>query len=463
MEIAAGSFENLVRRFHATQRPVDFDFRKFCVNWVTRGDTYTHRIHRYPARLTPYIPLYFLSIPSIGVKGGTLLDPFAGCGTVLVEGPVHECQPMNSLGLEINPLARMIAKVKTTPLAADLVVDHWNRVVLRYKTIGSNSRLPPFPNKSFWFSAAVERRLARLHTAIEATRSPDIREFFLICFSSVVRKVALADPSISVPVRLNPTRFSNGASRRWVRRQINERSAADVLTLVASAVEDNLERLAAWTDRVDESRCRVALTGNDARTFSKTPYQPNGQAGKRTGKIRDVDLILTSPPYVNAQRYTRSLRLELFALGLTTGGDDEAALDRQQIGTERVPRDDWETFDTVSVAPTAMRAIAKIRSKDRYRAAILSKYVADMTKVVTNAFTSLKPGGHAVFVVGNNTVRGTLVHNSNIVSEMGRYAGFDEVVMIRNRIPSRGLLTKRHHTARVITHEHLIVLRKPVS
>lgn len=461
-DCAETTFAKLCGEFARYGKPVDFDFREACASWGKRADTYTHRIHRYPGRLTPYVPMYFLSIPGIAVSKGRLLDPFAGCGTVLVESPVHPCHPMNAAGLEINPLARMITKVKTTPLRVVSVRQAWERVQDHYARDRSHLGLSDFPNKRIWFSLPVERRLARVLRAMHAVRNEDFRDFFCIAFSSIIRRVSLADPEISVPVRINPARFTDPHLRRQVADDLASREDADVLHLVNEAICTNLRRLNEWAGERNTD-CDAKIVGNDARTFTTTaslgPQQPS-----TTGEIiSGLDLILTSPPYVNAQRYTRSLRLELFALGMTADAKAEGELDRLQIGTERVPAKDWESLDSATQSQTADRTGSSIREKDPYRASILSKYVRDMDAVIRNSYTALKPGGHAIFVVGNNTVRGVTVANDTIVSELADAAGFVEQVRIRNRIPSRGLLTKRHHTAGIITHEHAVVLRKPLA
>lgn len=114
--------------------------------------------------------------------------------------------------------------------------------------------------------------------------------------------------------------------------------------------------------------------------------------------------------------------------------------------------------------PTAIqsadRTIKAVAKTDRYRAAIVGKYVRDMQAVINNCQAALVPGGHAVFVIGNNRIRGKLLDNGQIFSELGTSAGMKTILRVRNRIPSRGLITKRHHTAGVITHEQVIVLRK---
>src|SRR5690606_34581029 len=131
--------------------------------------------------------------------------------------------------------------------------------------------------------------------------------------------------------------------------------------------------------------------------------------------ITGIDLILTSPPYANAQRYTRSLRLEMFVLGFTKDGSDERTLDRLQVGTERVTESEWAHMN----APTGIKAaddvIRAVRDRDKYRAAIVGKYVRDLSQVVENCFAALHEGGNAIFVLGNNSVRGQLLDNAKIL------------------------------------------------
>jgi hypothetical protein len=456
------AYQGLCRRFDEDGSPINFDFRQHCLDWTSRGDHYTHRLHRYPARLTPYIPLFFLGVRGVAVSGGRLLDPFAGCGTVLVEAPVHPSHPMHPVGFEINPLARLIAKVKTTPLERPSVAKAWERILARYAEDRSQAGLPSFPNKRHWFTPVVERRLARALRALDGLKDTDLRDFFLVALSSIVRHVSLADPSVSVPVRIDPTRFHNKVVRAQLRANFRTRETADVIGCLDAAVRNNFSRLESWSQTAS-MRIVGAIVGADARTFRTSTYLGRGALdfGSGGSDLPRVDLVLTSPPYANAQRYTRSLRLELFVLGFTAGQDDECALDVLQVGTERVRHKDWGHFAGPTGSSKADVAIQTIQRKDKHRAAIIGKYVRDMAIVIKNCHDALLPGGHTVFVIGNNSVRGTVVDNASILVELGTQSGLIPALVVRNKIPSRGLLTKRHPTAGVITHEHVIVMRKP--
>ena len=102
----------LVLRYRNQHKPITVNFRRI-VPALNSSDRFTHLIHPYPAKLLVHIPFFFLANDLLSKPGDTVLDPFCGSGTVL-----FEAQLANRLayGADANPLARLIARVKTTPL-----------------------------------------------------------------------------------------------------------------------------------------------------------------------------------------------------------------------------------------------------------------------------------------------------------------------------------------------------------
>src|SRR5947209_1395898 len=79
---------------------------------IGRRDFVTHWIHRYPAKMFHRIPEAILdALPSDSQL--TILDPFCGSGTVLLEGMLRG---HSTIGIDINPIARLISRVKTTAI-----------------------------------------------------------------------------------------------------------------------------------------------------------------------------------------------------------------------------------------------------------------------------------------------------------------------------------------------------------
>ena len=74
-----------------------------------RGETLlAHKIHRYPAIFVPELAEKI--IKTFSNEGDTVLDIFSGSGTTLLE-----CLKLRrkGIGIELNPLAILITKVKT--------------------------------------------------------------------------------------------------------------------------------------------------------------------------------------------------------------------------------------------------------------------------------------------------------------------------------------------------------------
>ena len=77
---------------------------------VNAFDEVTHSIHKYPAKLIPQIPALF--IREFCEEGSCVLDPY-WTGTTLLEAKRHG---RDSIGFDLNPLALLISKMKTTTI-----------------------------------------------------------------------------------------------------------------------------------------------------------------------------------------------------------------------------------------------------------------------------------------------------------------------------------------------------------
>jgi len=77
---------------------------------------YTHGYHTYSGEYIPQIPNRLIS--TFTERNDLILDPFLGGGTTLVESKVLG---RNAIGIDINPLACLISRVKTTVLSRSMV------------------------------------------------------------------------------------------------------------------------------------------------------------------------------------------------------------------------------------------------------------------------------------------------------------------------------------------------------
>jgi hypothetical protein len=125
---------------------------------------------------------------------------------------------------------------------------------------------------------------------------------------------------------------------------------------------------------------------------------------------------VTSPPYLNAIDYLRCSKFSLVWMGYSISG--LRALRSTSIGTEAGGGESDDPDVRKILEYLNLRPVLGAR-----HSAILGRYVKDMRKAVAEVARVLRPGGHAVYVVGENTLRGTYVRNAKIVQAVGEIAG----------------------------------------
>ena len=88
-------------------------------NWDFKNaqtNLFTHSLHAYPARMVPGIAGEL--IKQYSNEGDLIVDPFCGSGTTLVEGTLVN---RKMIGVDLNPFAVFMSKVKTTPIRPELL------------------------------------------------------------------------------------------------------------------------------------------------------------------------------------------------------------------------------------------------------------------------------------------------------------------------------------------------------
>jgi len=91
---------------------------------------------------------------------------------------------------------------------------------------------------------------------------------------------------------------------------------------------------------------------------------------------------------------------------------------------------------------------------------MVNRYFNDMILVIRNSYKMLKKDGRMILIVGNNKVCGYNVKTYGMLAEIGESIGFRKEMVIKDRIRSRGMITKRHKKGGLIEDEYIVVLQK---
>ncbi|RQH12743.1 hypothetical protein [Bradyrhizobium sp. RP6] len=416
------------------------DFRSFTSDLVP--ERATHLLHAYPAKLIPHIPNFFLNaFRQDASKQLVVADPFCGSGTVLVEGLLNG---FAVLGADSNPLARLIARVKTRYVDPDSLLRSLARLKKRVGELDA-CEPPRVVNLNHWYKPRIVAELSKLRAAIATIRTVEIREFMEVCFSVCARKMSMADPRLSVPVRINMQRKEQYAAHaRQLRRHLANQTPENVFLTFSEIVRRNAMRVRSLMNQALPSN----LIGiyDDARSLHTL-------AGKNS-----VDLIVTSPPYIGAQKYIRSSSLGLGWLGLARP-DELRSLEKANIGREH-----YSTSEVAESLSTGLREVDErllhIRKLNPLRAHIAAQYFVEMRAAFASMHQMLKPGGCLVLVIGPNTICNQQFDTPLYLENLAHEIGLEIEFRLIDHIRSRGLMTKRNRTAGMIASEWVLCLRK---
>jgi len=449
MFINQGSNEILAERFEkeysANNKPIPINFRLLFPK-LNKPDRFTHLIHPYPAKLLCHIPYFFLNNTFFSNIGETILDPFCGSGTVLLEANLAG---RHAFGADANPLARKIATVKTRKPDVVYLEEMLKAIVYKAKSF-SKTEYPYVRNMDFWFPSETQMQLAKIRQSLNELICDEYKDFFDVCFSNCIKKVSYADPRIAVPVKINPERFDKQSDNyEKASKRLSELESIDVFEKFKTVSIDNILRVNSLPDYINDLPSEI---------ISENALLLTSTIGDKI-LLSDgcVDMILTSPPYAGAQKYIRSSSLNLGWLGLITN-ETLKDLERKNIGRENYLSSDIKEIKTGIQSADALLSV--LHEKNRLRAYIVGNYLVEMKDAIDESIRVLKEGGYFIIVVGNNKVCGMEFNTQAYLTEFIQSKGLQLKFKLIDDIRSYGLMTKRNKTADIISREWILVFRK---
>ena len=383
----------------------------------------THGLHRFPAKYVPRVPAWALD--EFASKNDVVLDPFCGSGTTLVEA-LSRCKV--SIGMDCDPLACMIAAAKTSTLGHDRIHElgqqirkSWHRAAPEL-----DAPMPGVINFGHWFSESAWGDLQSLFATISRLDCTKQERNFLLCiFSSVLRYVSNADDQtqktyVSGTLRKYPPEV---ASTFW-------RSFAKALT--------GIRELDAF--RLQEAEVRII----------------RGDATDIQLKPGSIDLVVTSPPYLDSVDYMYNLMLEYFWLGPLLGVPDRKTFNQMR----RVPTGAKNPLAKgPSNLPSCLADLISEIDIPSSRISATRSYCASMAQHFRSAARIMKRHARYVLVIGNSkSGKGVLPIHDSLIRLAGD-AGFAFEKAFAYRIRRHYMKFPRAGRGGIITMDWIIILK----
>lgn len=366
-----------------------------------------------------------------------VMDPFAGVGTTLIEA---QRLGTNSLGVEINPFAALVCRVKlqatkTNVTAVRSAIDQYlaymgpkEEMLCHFAGHESEApiqptalRPPGFTSRIPFFSTGIEQQVLFTLDFIRGLPK-EVADLFRVALASVM------------------VDFSNYSYEP----SLGSRPAAgkDLITTasVCSVVSNKLREMA---DDICEYQ-------EEFRQQNRQPkgviYQTSIFNAPRFLDPGSVDLVVTSPPYMNNYHYVRNTRPHLYWIDLISSPKDTKKLEEQNFGKF------WQTVRgdrPIALGfplPELEEQIAEIRASNTGKgvyggegwANYVASYMNDCYRFCGFLTRVLKPGGVAVIVVGNSVIQGKEVRVEEYLGDIGGRWGLERMgtVKLRNRVGS---------------------------
>lgn len=349
---------------------------------------YTHYLFRYPAKFHPPVARYL--IKNFSAPEELVIDPFCGSGTLLVEGALLG---RKMFGVDLDPVAAFISKVKSTPLQKN---DEADLAMLQRRInerLGPPVALPAIPNINHWFEPHVLDEMCSLLGVIDSTQmSGRAYNFSLAVFLGRVRAWSNADP---VPV-----------SGLEVTSHIKAKRATghypDVLGGFLKVLDRALTAAKEYRAALPKGRFVPVIAQSEALAFMKY--------GRRL-----YDAIITSPPYLSAVDYYRRHTLEMYWLNRSLTKYERVRLRHCYIGQYSVTSSMVEAFADVPLSRATEEYLNLLSDPQRVNSG--RHYFKSMATILRASASRLKEGGKLVLVVGDGLVGRTAIPTGKLLVE----------------------------------------------
>ena len=411
--------------------PEDWNFAKADTSYLTHG------LHDYPARMIPQIAERL--IKRYTPNKGRILDPFCGSGTTLVEAQLAN-RP--AVGNDINSLAVLLAKVKSTPINFNEknfdAIAFFYHVQREYAKAKRENRLPEPPTNIYhnllhWFKKSVAIDLEFLYERINEVQDVDIGDFL---------KVVLSDTAFK-------TSNINHRSSRFIRILHREELAKfnpDVLQQFQKKLIDSVAMMNQYARKLSELKIEynlVTVRKGDARCL------PFGQ--------NEFDGAITSPPYgeeKNTIGYARWSKLSVAWLRLNENKVKDA--DKNTLGAAASKT--IEKLNELESA-TALNVLRDVAKSDPERVKDALPFFFDYLESFREIHRVLKPMAYYCVVIGDRSIRKKMLDMEKVSVELGNAAGFKHIQSFFRNIPMK-LIPWSTPTGKTISRESIIVLQK---
>lgn len=355
-------------------------------------------------------------------KKSTILDPFCGTGTTIVEAKKNN---FHAVGIEATPVSFLASSVKIDwSIDTDLLRASAEKIrsradkkqnlsVKEYETLGEEKLALILKNS---ISELPLHKCLLLLKEIKKEKNVEVRNVFLLAFAYVAVHKA------------SNLKFGPEVG-------VNRKKKED-----ASVIED-------WHEKVE-----IMISDLEEVRFEKYPsaicFHRDSREAKSVLEPSSVDAIITSPPYPNEKDYTRTTRLESVLLGFVNDKHDLRAVKKGLLrsNTRNVYKADTDDLliepngnvDRIAKEIERRRiALNKTSGFEKQYHRVTRLYFGGMKRHLLELQSALRPGAQLAYVVGDQaSFLQVLIRTGELLAEIAEDIGYDvqNIDLFRTRV-----------------------------
>lgn len=370
----------------------------------------TEPFHRWYPFVEGYSREFIQSIiKENGKKGLVCLEPFSGSGTTALE---LQNSGIECFSFEVNPLMYLVARVKLeNRYTVERINEYLDHICSYRASIDAVDLKSEFKtlyqsdDKKKWnYNKEVAEAVQKLHCAIKNIDDEVYRELFTVALAAILLDVS--------------NLYRNGKclsyKKGWKERTLTE---TEVFAKFDQKVRNEL------IVDIQKSLCQSPIN-NKQKLFNMD---------SRIGideKIADnsIDLVITSPPYLNSRDYTDTYMLELKTLGFTQNNDEIRHLREQTLRSHvQIKWKDKACIDNRYLRSTLEELETASRKTKIWNNSIVDMirlYFVDIQKIFKIIYKKLKKGGKIYFNVSNSAYFNVLINTLEICASIAEGEGY---------------------------------------
>lgn len=429
-------------------------------HWDYRGKKdsekdYVHGFCTYPAMMVPKMQREMLDVylEETGARKICILDPFAGSGTILVEGMLRG---LDIVGIDVNPLAILLCKVKTTIILPETLKQRSEQLI---GNINETTKVDPykFDGITKWFTQRAIEDLSIIRDKITEEPIIELRRFYWATLCEVVRLVSNSrDCTYKLHIKS---------------QEDIDAYNKDASLLFETTLKYNIERYLAFYDELVKRR----LIKKDGLTYKRTIKIILGDSVEylKRSKVK-YDVVFTSPPYGDNHTTVSYGQYSVLPLRWIDWKDidenvDESliqtqcAIDNLSLGGKHIIK--YEIQEALlTKSETLKKQIEEIKKRASNQVSKIVSFYHDFDVFLERLSKRLKPDAILVWTVGNRKVAKQEIYMNKIVIELSEIYGLSILTSFTRKITKKRMPEMNAYSGddkglqSTMTREHILVL-----